>query len=67
MGRRLVVRGVQSTAKFSSCDGCGRVGDLIRFNGCCTMSLTDERKPGERPRCTGGSVSIGGFGGFKSS
>ena len=50
-----------------SCDDGCRIGDRMRFNGCCTMSLTDERKLGERPRCTGGSESDGGARGFRSS
>ena len=39
----------------------------MRFSGCCTMFLTDERKLGERPRCSGGSESKGGDRGFRSS
>ena len=53
--------------RLLSCDDGWRIGDRMRFNGCCTMSLTDERKLGERPRCTGGSQSDGGARGFRST
>lgn len=39
----------------------------MRFSGCCTIFLIDERKFDERPRCIGGSTRDGGARGFRSS